>query len=808
MDTQSAQRSAALLDPYLVAISDPYGGGPSAEAVAEACSPAAIFDPYGGSSELPCIASVPGSSLAAADSDTSSRCNSAIAGTGGAFGGTAVHSALLVGRTPDQNSQQPQQKAKKAPATAAVVPTYGGSAAIASAVPTNGGSAADVAAAVQEAILRASNALKNRPGERRSTTVAKATTIAATTPKTRKATKPVMTPTLNAAHVPEPAKINGSKSPEPVKKSAARHSKLPEPAEIKGSESPEPVKQSAAQHSKLPAFMQLILDEKGYKPPVMLQDVGLMLTSPAAADSRSERVVPAGQDAAGFGSPPNSEMVTPHAPILQATKTGATAQAAKANGDSQPIPNGDDSSTKLPPAVVELDLDIANSDDEDLADLGDFGPQQSNGTEHKQGELSQMVLETGSNKLDAMPTPNRVPVQSSGAHVGTENKLANRHLACSERVTVDLSQDDDVIVEVSVAAPEPVAVPQLDDADGDSSTGLDDEPTWLEVPGPDDAALVSASEICAACLDDASDRHDAQEQAFPQYVPFLARYLTKRPEAFVTRGRRFMGKGKDTRYFADKRSEDVMADKVLSGCWVCGKLDHDSSKCSFKRCFKCSQQGHEATECPGWEVVCDVCRRPGHAQEDCPETIYNLALGHEVDIFFCRCADCLEQGHLKCSRVPAVASKAFANRLRQQKGMTRRSSDLLPTAFEERPHLKPWRPKVWSPPMPSKPQSWWQGSSHETWNAHFPYGVVPGAVAATFMAQAPRKRWLTEQVEVSPFEGEIDEDEDGDMDNGGGMDNDASMLLQDVHIISEDGNPTRKKQRGGRKLKRRRHASW
>lgn len=110
--------------------------------------------------------------------------------------------------------------------------------------------------------------------------------------------------------------------------------------------------------------------------------------------------------------------------------------------------------------------------------------------------------------------------------------------------------------------------------------------------------------------------------------------------------------------------------------------------------------------------------------------------------------------------------------------------------------------------IPSRPQSWWQGPLQGPLNAHYPYGVVPGAVAATLMAQMPAKRWLTEQVEASPSEGEIDADEDGDIDNGDVDNDDASMLLQDVHIISEDGNPARKKQRGGRKLKRRRHASW
>merc|ERR1719362_138547 len=153
-----------------------------------------------------------------------------------------------------------------------------------------------------------------------------------------------MTPTLNIAPVLEPAKTNGS-------------------------ESTEPVKESAAQHSKLPAFMQLILDEKGYKPPVMLQDVGLMRTLPAA-DSKSEHVVPAGHGAAGLGSLSNTEILTPHAPIFQAKQTTALAQAAVVNSDSQAIPSGGDSSTLTPSAVVELDLDIqapyTDSDDEDL----------------------------------------------------------------------------------------------------------------------------------------------------------------------------------------------------------------------------------------------------------------------------------------------------------------------------------------------------------------------------------------------------------------------------------------------------------
>merc|ERR1719433_82038 len=119
--------------------------------------------------------------------------------------------------------------------------------------------------------------------------------------------------------------------------------------------------------------------------------------------------------------------------------------------------------------------------------------------------------------------------------------------------------------------------------------------------------------------------------------------------------------------------------------------------------------------------------------------------------------------------------------------MVRHSSGLHPTTLDDRQNSKsmgaPWAPRAWWPSMmPSRPQSWWQGPLQGPLNAHYPYGVVPGAVAATLMAQMPAKRWLTEQA--SPSEGEIDPDEDGDIDSGVMDNDDVSMLLQDVRIIS------------------------
>lgn len=186
------------------------------------------------------------------------------------------------------------------------------------------------------------------------------------------------------------------------------------------------------------------------------------------------------------------------------------------------------------------------------------------------------------------------------------------------------------------------------------------EPVWLrgdgiEVPDP---KVAEDAEVCAAFLDGLTGGDVELDMAFPQYVPNLARYLVGHPEALVSKKRKGHKKGAGKRYFgAEERSEDVMADKVIVGCWVCGKLDHESQDCVFKRCFVCSEQGHESSECQLRHLSCSRCRRQGHVVEYCPQEVYDDGLNNEADVSFCRCLKCGEEGHINCCEVIPDASR-------------------------------------------------------------------------------------------------------------------------------------------------------
>merc|ERR1719272_1893351 len=106
----------------------------------------------------------------------------------------------------------------------------------------------------------------------------------------------------------------------------------------------------------------------------------------------------------------------------------------------------------------------------------------------------------------------------------------------------------------------------------------------------------------------------------------LVQYLIGHPSALITKMRKRAGKGSKSRYFGEERSEDVMADKVVTGCWACGKLTHESDECEFKRCFNCSEQGHEFSQCTRKKVKCKKCRASGHEQEDCPTAEYGAGI--------------------------------------------------------------------------------------------------------------------------------------------------------------------------------------
>lgn len=97
-----------------------------------------------------------------------------------------------------------------------------------------------------------------------------------------------------------------------------------------------------------------------------------------------------------------------------------------------------------------------------------------------------------------------------------------------------------------------------------------------------------------------------------------------------------------------------MADKVITGCWACGKLDHESQDCAFKRCFICSEQGHEARECMNNCFRCKSCNGIGHEEWSCPLVVYGDGLGLDeapLDVAYCRCATCGQEGHIQCGRL-------------------------------------------------------------------------------------------------------------------------------------------------------------
>jgi len=222
--------------------------------------------------------------------------------------------------------------------------------------------------------------------------------------------------------------------------------------------------------------------------------------------------------------------------------------------------------------------------------------------------------------------------------------------------------------------------------DGAASESEDEgEPAWLDLPLPDEDPTEEAADaqVRAAFLDGLVSGSEECDLAYEQYLPRLARYLIGHPQGLIC-GRRGFSKGKGKRYFGDGRSEDVMADKVVKGCWACGKLDHESHECDFKRCFVCSQQGHEFSECAHRSEKCERCNRSGHTDEECPEAVYDEGLQNDADVFHCRCMKCYADGHLNCSAVPACDSGAPAWR----------PDDTAPGSPPQ-----PWQPQQWGPPL-------------------------------------------------------------------------------------------------------------
>jgi len=194
-----------------------------------------------------------------------------------------------------------------------------------------------------------------------------------------------------------------------------------------------------------------------------------------------------------------------------------------------------------------------------------------------------------------------------------------------------------------------------DSAEGEEVEESDEEPQWLRNVGVLDPKVAEEADVSAAFLDGLTGSEMDLDMAFPQYIPCLARYLVGHPEALVTKKKKGHKKGSGKRYFGgEDRSEDVMADKVVVGCWACGKLDHESQECIFKRCFVCSEQGHEVSECRSRNLSCKRCYRQGHFSDQCPMDQYDASFDTEEDMSFCRCMKCGEEGHLNCGSLPRM----------------------------------------------------------------------------------------------------------------------------------------------------------
>lgn len=165
--------------------------------------------------------------------------------------------------------------------------------------------------------------------------------------------------------------------------------------------------------------------------------------------------------------------------------------------------------------------------------------------------------------------------------------------------------------------------------------GLDAEPPWLgplgetQGAGAGAAAAVAADSAKRAAVLDAIPA-GATQADLELAVPLLARYLMGHPRALIVPGRPRAGGGcpgaraSGGRYFLDAgpAEGDAMADKLAASCWACGKADHNSKDCKFKRCFVCSQLGHEGSTCALRSQRCQRCKRQGHTERSCPQEDY------------------------------------------------------------------------------------------------------------------------------------------------------------------------------------------
>merc|ERR1719247_1254558 len=116
----------------------------------------------------------------------------------------------------------------------------------------------------------------------------------------------------------------------------------------------------------------------------------------------------------------------------------------------------------------------------------------------------------------------------------------------------------------SSVKPDRVAI-ALEDENGDG----DSEPPWLLIPslleGEDVGPEAEEAEARAEYIDSLPEDTDRPVADLEDVCTQLVQYLIGHPTALVTkRNRRPGGKGSKSRYFGEERSEDVMADKVVT----------------------------------------------------------------------------------------------------------------------------------------------------------------------------------------------------------------------------------------------------
>lgn len=131
------------------------------------------------------------------------------------------------------------------------------------------------------------------------------------------------------------------------------------------------------------------------------------------------------------------------------------------------------------------------------------------------------------------------------------------------------------------------------------------------------------------------------------------------------------------RYFHTTKAREEVDRKTPVRCVVCAKEGHMAGLCEFLtcsncgafnqhttqacpnnvKCGKCREHGHDVGHCPyklkkmaGHEIICDLCQRNGHIEEDC-ELVWRTSgrpweshLGH-ADVRL-SCYECGHSGHL------------------------------------------------------------------------------------------------------------------------------------------------------------------